>query len=101
VFTHVGFPASAPHITSSVDGHTALHDPLTHACPVGQVAPHLPQFSVSRVVSTQASPHNVCEVAHVGLFELVPVAHAAAIATTHTHMKTNPPRLVMLHHRTR
>jgi hypothetical protein len=56
-FTHVGFPASAPHITSLLDGHVEVHAPETHACPPPHATPHLPQLSVSRDVSTHASPH--------------------------------------------
>jgi hypothetical protein len=80
-FTHVALPASAPHKRSAPFGHTALHEPVTHASPAGHTVPHLPQLSLSLLVSTHAVPHTVWAVVHDTLVLSPPVAHAVAMAT--------------------
>jgi hypothetical protein len=80
VLTHVGLPASTPHMTPS-PGQTPVHLPPTHACGEGHTLLHEPQLSLSVDVFTQTVPHAVSPALQLGMFDVVAFAQLATIAT--------------------
>ena len=68
--------------SGGMTSETMAHAPAVHACPAGQARAHIPQFAASVWSVTQAAPHRVCPLGHIGSVSLrhTPPSHTCPLA---------------------